>query len=115
VNDIESVIVSVRSLLVVGDGRLEAASKIPEKRYNELLEAASQKPSPSKRQRTDDDGDDDDDDMKQDGASTEQQRKFARDQGGSYSITEAQAAYSHLSDYHKKKGWDSSGWWARKG
>lgn len=35
--------------------------------------------------------------------------------GGSYSLNEAQAAYSHLSEYHKKKGWDTSGWWARKG
>ena len=35
--------------------------------------------------------------------------------GGSYTVAEAHAAYSHLSDYHKKKGWDSSGWWARKG
>lgn len=34
---------------------------------------------------------------------------------GSYSEAESKAAYSHLSDYHKKKGWDSSGWWARKG
>lgn len=38
-----------------------------------------------------------------------------KEDGGSYSVSEAQAAYSHLSDYHKKKGWDSSGWWARKG
>jgi ubiquitin-conjugating enzyme E2 Q len=113
VNDIESVIVSVRSLLVVGDGRLEAAYNIPEKRYNELLESASQKPSPSKRQRTDDD---EDDDKKESAVSiNHQQRNLVRDQGGSYSVSEAQAAYSHLSDYHKKKGWDSSGWWARKG
>lgn len=35
--------------------------------------------------------------------------------GGSYSVTEAKAAYDHLSDYHKKKGWDTSGWWAKKG
>jgi len=34
---------------------------------------------------------------------------------GVYTTTEAKAAYDHLSDYHKKKGWDSSGWWAKKG
>ena len=32
-----------------------------------------------------------------------------------YSVSEAKAAYEHLSSYHKKKGWDQSGWWARKG
>ena len=39
----------------------------------------------------------------------------SKDQIGTYTASEAQAAYSHLSDYHKKKGWDTSGWWARKG
>lgn len=29
INDIESVIVSIRSLLVVGEGRLQAAASIP--------------------------------------------------------------------------------------
>jgi hypothetical protein len=38
-----------------------------------------------------------------------------RNAGGAYSVSEAEAAYSHLSSYHKKKGWDTSGWWARKG
>jgi hypothetical protein len=46
---------------------------------------------------------------------SEQRKKLLRDQGGAYSVSEAQAAYSHLSEYHKKKGWDTSGWWARKG
>jgi hypothetical protein len=47
----------------------------------------------------------------------EPQLKKARfnDEIGSYTAAEAQSAYSHLSDYHKKKGWDTSGWWARKG
>ena len=40
INDIESVIVSIRSLLVVGDGRLEAAANLSEEKRRELLEIA---------------------------------------------------------------------------
>lgn len=98
VNDIESVIVSIRSLLVVGDGRLEAAYNMSETRYQELLAAAASQPDgekpEAKRQRVD---------------------SLSKNPGGTYSTAEAEAAYTHLSDYHKKKGWDSSGWWARKG
>jgi ubiquitin-conjugating enzyme E2 Q len=95
VNDIESVIVSIRSLLVVGDARLEAAYNLSETRYNELLGAPDEKPE-AKRPRL-----------------TDAPRPLAG--GGSYTTSEAEAAYTHLSDYHKKKGWDTSGWWARKG
>jgi len=35
--------------------------------------------------------------------------------GGSYTASEAKSAYNHLSSYHKKEGWDKSGWWSRKG
>jgi len=35
--------------------------------------------------------------------------------GGSYTTSEAKSAYNHLSSYHKKEGWDKSGWWSRKG
>merc|ERR1719199_2071977 len=42
INDIESVIVSVRSLLVVGDGRLEAAYNLSETKYNALLAASEE-------------------------------------------------------------------------
>ena len=131
VNDIESVIVSIRSLLVVGDGRLESAVAMPEKRYSALLMAASQ--AKPRSEIDSDKGSNDDADP-----TTKRQRKnsagdsvhvpperpqeeapavarAASDSGGSYSVSEAQQAYSHLSDYHKKKGWDSSGWWARKG
>jgi ubiquitin-conjugating enzyme E2 Q len=111
VNDIESVIVSIRSLLVVGDGRLEAAVKMPLKKREALLAAAeNQKKRGSesftedqvyyKRKRTLEDAD-----------------SSSKDNGsidvGSYSTSEAKSAYSHLSDYHKKKGW--SGWWAKRG
>ena len=121
INDIESVIVSIRSLLVVGDGRLEAAVALPEAKYNALLGAANQKmeasssvsdESPAKKHKS--------------SAFEESSSKSGNNNAllpktnnnavaGSYSVSEAQAAYSHLSEYHKKKGWDTSGWWARKG
>lgn len=118
INDIESVIVSIRSLLVVGDGRLEAAVALPEEKYNSLLVAANQKIEASS-------------DVYE-GSPTKKHKSLAFEESsksgngstlsttnnvvaGSYSVSEAQAAYSHLSEYHKKKGWDTSGWWARKG
>mmetsp|Transcript_29377 Transcript_29377/g.70656 ORF Transcript_29377/g.70656 Transcript_29377/m.70656 type:complete len:389 (+) Transcript_29377:229-1395(+) len=101
INDIESVIVSVRSLLVVGDGRLQAAVDLSKKRYQALLEAASGESSEAKRQKL--------------ATGDHSAKPVAKSNIGGYSNSEAQAAYSHLSDYHKKKGWDSSGWWARKG
>lgn len=108
INDIESVIVSIRSLLVVGDGRLQAASDLSESRYEALLKAASGKQDDDeaasrKRRKLEED------------KHSAQIRPVSKQEVGSYSASEAQAAYSHLSDYHKKKGWDSSGWWARKG
>jgi ubiquitin-conjugating enzyme E2 Q len=107
INDIESVIVSIRSLLVVGDGRLQAAAELTEKRYKDLLKAAQEDKTGKddgeprlKKARLDDD---------------EFKPPVGKGDIGSYSAAEAQSAYSHLSDYHKKKGWDTSGWWARKG
>ncbi len=98
VNDIESVIVSIRSLLVVGDGRLEAATNMSEKKREALLAAAqcekknaaettSEQP-PAKKAKIQDDNE--------------------KVNVGAYSTAEAKAAYNHLSEYHKKKGW--SGW-----
>jgi ubiquitin-conjugating enzyme E2 Q len=104
VNDIESVIVSIRSLLVVGDGRLQAAYDMPEPKYQARLKANQKtvdEDQSRKRQKKDEE--------------TEKIPPSNAEDGGSYSVAEAHAAYSHLSDYHKKKGWDSSGWWARKG
>lgn len=98
VNDIESVIVSIRSLLVVGDGRLQAAVEMPASQRDAILAAASNKHAR-----------DESDDVQKPGA------KVSKTASGSYSMAEAQAAYSHLSDYHQKKGWDTSGWWRKKG
>jgi len=122
INDIESVIVSIRSLLVVGDGRLQAVAELSKARYESLLATAQQE-----KQNIEDNRDRDP--QSQTESRCEPEHKKARtdieekkqsglpkkNQGGSYTATEAQSAYSHLSDYHKKKGWDTSGWWARKG
>jgi len=158
VNDIDSVIVSIRSLLVVGDGRLAAAVPL---RQNEK---SSSDTGDSKRRAfgavagaaannadnldgeidnewKDDDNDDEesssdvlfaaaDDGGKKrkiaksnvEGSSSHsnanrkgKKSKSEKVSVGSYTASEAAAAYSHLSDYHKKKGWDTTGWWARKG
>lgn len=129
INDIESVIVSIRSLLVVGDGRLEAACALPEAKYTALLEAANQKArsslplssgddyevSPSKKRKMESFDDTARSAQENDSDNKSVPLLASASLGGSYSVSEAQAAYSHLSDYHKKKGWDTSGWWARKG
>lgn len=109
INDIESVIVSVRSLLVVGDGRLQAATDMRKERYDSLLGTAQQEKINSRA-----DGEPDQKKARISG-DEKKQSTIPKSQVGSYTATEAQSAYSHLSDYHKKKGWDTSGWWARKG
>lgn len=116
VNDIESVIVSIRSLLVVGDGRLEAAVDMPEKKREALLLAAesemkqgsavaTRNASSFKRKRG---GEED-----EGGPGTDKKAEKKGANVGAYSTAEAKAAYAHLTTYHKKKGW--SGWWAKRG
>lgn len=125
INDIESVIVSIRSLLVVGDGRLQAAAELTEARYEQLLEAANEtstqgeeavaKQSSSNGETDADAKNDDEPSAKRARVEDAKPKPVTKEQVGSYTASEAQSAYSHLSDYHKKKGWDTSGWWARKG
>ena len=43
INDIESVIVSIRSLMVVGDGRLQAASDMGREKYKKVLDEVRKK------------------------------------------------------------------------
>jgi len=109
INDIESVIVSIRSLLVVGDGRLQAASDLTKARYETLLATAQQE-----KLNNEENGEPEQKRARISG-DEKKQPAIPKSQVGSYTATEAQSAYSHLSDYHKKKGWDTSGWWARKG
>lgn len=105
VNDIESVIVSIRSLLVVGNGRLEVAAGL----------------SRSKRKVNHNESDNETEELTQkiekskDNLQRRKPKKGKFTAAGEYSAAEARSAYSHLSDYHKKKGWDSTGWWVRKG
>lgn len=123
VNDIESVIVSIRSLLVVGDGRLQAAAELTESRYEALLAASSSESSTegegadAKTGEVEEEGGDAEPAAKRSRVeeSKEKPKPVSKEQVGGYTASEAQSAYSHLSDYHKKKGWDTSGWWARKG
>merc|ERR1719223_1466677 len=107
INDIESVIVSIRSLLVVGDGRLEAAVSMPSKERELLLEAAKNgKKAPVEEFASLG--------AKRKGEETANDGKENRSKSsGEYSMAEAKAAHSHLSKYHKQEGWSAH--WARKG
>ena len=121
INDIESVIVSIRSLMVVGGGRIEIATEMPKDAYKKALAAAlvkkkAPKDSPDvklgdadKRKRSP--SDDENDTTKKE----ESKPPAKKASGGSYTTSEAKSAYNHLSSYHKKEGWDKSGWWSRKG
>ncbi|KAL7498179.1 hypothetical protein ACHAWT_007859 [Skeletonema menzelii] len=129
VNDIESVIVSIRSIMVIGDGRLQAATDMKKEDYIKILAEASSKskakkeckaeeeydaedgdrPGEVKRKRAPSDGDDNA------GAESNGVSKARKSSGGSYTASEAESAYQHLSKYHEKEGWDKSGWWARQG
>ena len=79
--------------------RLQAAVDMPAAQREAILAAASKKRC--RDQIEDVDCDD--------------EPKISKVSSGSYSMAEAQAAYSHLSDYHQRKGWDNSGWWRKKG
>jgi len=130
INDIESVIVSIRSLMVVGDGRLQATADMGREAYKKAVETMSKKKKAELKEgkMPEDEADDSEDDDTKAGAA---KRKRApsidgivipkgsdaskKVTGGSYSAAEAQSAYDHLSKYHKKEGWDKSGWWGRVG
>ena len=131
INDIESVIVSIRSLMVVGDGRIQAAVDMGKDAYKKALEDIQKEktqkkgklpedeaeeldgdgkvPGDAKRKRASSDDEDDNAESKKESVPTKKAT------GGSYSAQEAKSAYNHLTSYHKKEGWDKSGYWARKG
>lgn len=158
VNDIESVIVSIRSLIVVGDGRISAAERLrgepdgcrtirkksdaqippaailPGKTVQDAIEKIS---NPDHRlhpegniraphhdrsavaaaaiRENHDDAQRKEVNRESSLLKEEQSKKrpFSSIDVGRYTEAESRAAYSHLSEYHKKKGW--SRWWARKG
>jgi len=123
INDIESVIVSIRSLMVVGDGRVQAAVEMDALKYEEALrrglqrlkvkeeqseEGDEEEESSLKRKRSDSNPKND---TKEDAPSSSGKKASV----GSYSASEAISAYDHLSKFHQEKGWDKSGWWAKRG
>ncbi|KAL3822889.1 hypothetical protein ACHAXA_010672 [Cyclostephanos tholiformis] len=133
INDIESVIVSIRSLMVVGDGRLQAAVEMPEADYARILKSALEKSKLGRGEGVNETADFDEEEIgdakageakrkrtsSNDADRTDSKSKGSsaarKPSGGSYTTAEAQSAYDHLSKYHKQEGWDKSGWWSRKG
>ena len=159
VNDIESVIVSIRSLLVVGNGRLQGAIDMGVAERERLLDEHAFKlgknrdeKKKGKRKRCEDEGLDseyEDYEINEDGvvkqpvkgdlesssSSSKRTAKRKNDNNikaeknrinrrpvvpsnvsaGHYTVAESKAAYSHLTEYHRKKGWDNTGWWAKNG
>lgn len=126
INDIEGVLVSIRSLMVVGDGRLQAAVDLGDKAYKKALAGLMAQKEAGKRAAAE--AGEDDDDVKMGEAKRKRAPSDAagdppppepvaakKATGGSYSAAEAQSAYDHLTKYHKKEGWDKSGWWSRQG
>ena len=87
VNDIESIIVSVRAQIVVGNGRLQAAQHLSTTKYNAMLAAAEEKERSGETELASD------------------RSESVRANAGGYSATEARAAYVRLTDFHKKQGW----------
>jgi ubiquitin-conjugating enzyme E2 Q len=129
VNDIESVIVSIRSIMAIGDGRLQAATELPKEEYKKVLAEATLK-SKAKEEVKSEEKEEDDDAVDGDREAKRKRVPSEADEiepepkessgpkrvtGGSYTASEAKTAYQHLSKYHEKEGWDKSGWWARKG
>lgn len=114
VNDIESVIVSIRSLMVVGDGRLAAAVEMPESKRDAILAEVANK-GKEKRERSNSGVEEEEEEKAKPSDGNEKPAKISKAAGGHYTAAEAELAYSHITDYHQKKGWDASGWWARKG
>jgi ubiquitin-conjugating enzyme E2 Q len=98
--DIDSVIVSIRAHLVVGNGRLKDAADMPEKEREAIL---------AKKGCARSDGDDDDDD----GISSPPAKLSKSEEKESYTLEQAKAAHAGLSNIHEKHGWSNH--WCKKG
>jgi ubiquitin-conjugating enzyme E2 Q len=112
INDIESVIVSIRSLMVVGDGRVKAAVEMGEKAYEEALKLGLER---RKAEREEDRGKRKRDEDNEESGEAGKKKGERKTNVGSYSAAEASMAYEHLSKFHEEKGWDKSGWWTKRG
>merc|ERR1711957_617562 len=151
-NDIESVIVSIRSLLVVGNGRLQGAIDMGVAERERLLDEHAfklgknrdEKKKGKRKRCEDEDYEINEDgvvkqpvkgDLESSSSSSKRTAKRKNDNNnkaeknrinrrpvvpsnvsaGHYTVAESKAAYSHLTEYHRKKGWDNTGWWAKNG
>jgi hypothetical protein len=114
--------VSIRALFVVGQGRLQAAYKLPEASYNVRLVAAYDKdsvPLSSKKPMTEDEASYNSKlvatSKKNAVLSSSKKPKTEHEETervdvGSYSVAEAKAAYSALSDNNEINGWGDVYW-----
>jgi len=80
INDIETVIVSIRSMMIEGGGRLQGVAGMNQSRYNELLQSADQ---------VDDD---------------EKKRNIAH-MNRVYTASQARSSLQTLTDTHTRDGW----------
>jgi ubiquitin-conjugating enzyme E2 Q len=123
INDIESVIVSIRSLISEGRGRLEAAVKLEQTKYNELLDNAKSGNSTAlnddmhtkKRQlKSVDPYDEVVDTAKNKKTQDVHQEAPKRDDAGdAYSVDVAKTTFAKISELHDKEGWSKS--WVKRG
>jgi ubiquitin-conjugating enzyme E2 Q len=105
-NDIESVIVSIRSMIVVGDGRLVATLNLSKSKYDEMLALAT-----AVHNNTDALSDAE----KSDAIATlrQKQEQLCANHLGSYNSSHAESSHEYLSKLHKERGWSDS--FVRKG
>merc|ERR1712176_444884 len=115
VNDIESVIVSIRSLMVVGNGRLQAAVDMGREKYEKALANALALKKEGKLPANKEHEEEDEDPSRKRDSNGKPKAPAKKSSGGSYSTDEAKNAYKYLSDYHQKEGWDKNGYWSRRG
>jgi len=117
VNDIESVIVSIRSLMVVGNGRLQAAVDMGREKYEKALAnaLALKKEGKIPAKKDEEEEEEEEDSSRKRDSNGKPKASAKKSSGGSYSTEEAKNAYKYLSDYHQKEGWDKNGYWSRRG
>jgi ubiquitin-conjugating enzyme E2 Q len=125
VNDIESVIVSIRSLISVGNGRLEAAAKLDKTEYNELLDSAQKQQALNGIEddcfNINNDNNDhiqnlienDSEENADNKISSTNSAKETNDDNSCYTKDAATKSFQRISEFHEKKGW--SEYWRKEG
>jgi hypothetical protein len=107
------VIVSIRAMILSGKGRLEAAVKMKEDKYDELLEAAQRAISSGIVESSMHWNKSNHNYVAAALISINDPRKNDNEKKGTYSASEAKKTFDAISDMHKEKGW--SEYWAKKG